>query len=249
LIYSKEHDFIFVKGKKVAGTSVEIALAGICGPDDIITPITPVDERERLKLAGRGAQNYSTSPEREQEYLERVRSARDDELAQIVCPSGQFKNHMSLTAFAKRFGAIPSQRVFCVERSPYAKIISSANMSGNFEHYKRGTGKMSLDVDRIKRVIKRRFDANNIAFCKNIDLYRDPSGCVNIRVLRYEFILEDFASLMAEYGILNAPTLPHAKRGADSNAIDPTEIFTRDQIDRINEAYADEFDQFHYARF
>ncbi len=59
MIYSRQSDFLFIKGRKVGGTSMEIALSILCGPEDIITPITPVDERERLRRGGRGAQNYS----------------------------------------------------------------------------------------------------------------------------------------------------------------------------------------------
>jgi len=49
---------LFVKTKKVAGTSFEIALSGLCGPDCTITPISPVDEELRQQLGCRGAQNY-----------------------------------------------------------------------------------------------------------------------------------------------------------------------------------------------
>jgi hypothetical protein len=53
MIFSKRHKFIFIKGRKVAGTSTEIALSTICGPDDIITPIGQSDEMMRVV---RGAQ-------------------------------------------------------------------------------------------------------------------------------------------------------------------------------------------------
>ena len=49
MIFSKQNDFLFIKGRKVAGTSAEMALSTICGPEDIITPITPIDELERLR--------------------------------------------------------------------------------------------------------------------------------------------------------------------------------------------------------
>ena len=58
MIFSKLHRFLFIKGRKVAGTSFEVALSKICGPDDILTPITPIDEQTRLSLQYRPAQNY-----------------------------------------------------------------------------------------------------------------------------------------------------------------------------------------------
>ena len=40
MIVSHKHKFIFVKPTKVAGTSVEVALAKHCAPEDIVTAIT-----------------------------------------------------------------------------------------------------------------------------------------------------------------------------------------------------------------
>jgi hypothetical protein len=58
MIVSHAHRFVFLKTRKTAGTSVEIALSRHCGPDDIITPLVEEDEKLRLECGGRGAQNY-----------------------------------------------------------------------------------------------------------------------------------------------------------------------------------------------
>ena len=47
MIISHEHKFIFLKTKKTAGTSIELALSQLCGPDDVIPPITDSDEALR----------------------------------------------------------------------------------------------------------------------------------------------------------------------------------------------------------
>lgn len=39
MIVSHKHRFIFIKTHKTAGSSLEMALAPLCGPDDIITPM------------------------------------------------------------------------------------------------------------------------------------------------------------------------------------------------------------------
>jgi hypothetical protein len=62
VIVSHAHRFIFLKTTKTAGTSVEIALSRICGPDDIITPISLTDERLRRALGGRPPQHYTVPP-------------------------------------------------------------------------------------------------------------------------------------------------------------------------------------------
>jgi hypothetical protein len=44
---------IFMKTKKVGGTSFEIALSSFCDDDSIITPISPADEQIRAGLGYR----------------------------------------------------------------------------------------------------------------------------------------------------------------------------------------------------
>ena len=56
MIVSHEHKFIFLKTKKTAGTSIELALSALCGARDIITPLTEIDEAQRK--GQRGAQNW-----------------------------------------------------------------------------------------------------------------------------------------------------------------------------------------------
>ena len=58
MIISHKHKFIFIKCRKTAGSSVEISLSQLCGPEDIITPLTAKDDEKRLELGIRGAQNY-----------------------------------------------------------------------------------------------------------------------------------------------------------------------------------------------
>ncbi|WP_223424926.1 sulfotransferase family 2 domain-containing protein [Alcanivorax limicola] len=58
MIISHKHKFIFIKTCKTAGTSLEIALSKYCGPDDIITPISAVDEQVRQSLGYLGPQHY-----------------------------------------------------------------------------------------------------------------------------------------------------------------------------------------------
>ncbi len=58
MIISHIQKLIFFKTKKVGGTSFEMALSKFCGPDCIITPISPNDEEERRRLGYRTAQNF-----------------------------------------------------------------------------------------------------------------------------------------------------------------------------------------------
>jgi len=59
LIISHKHKFIFIKPQKTAGTSVELLLSRICGPDDIITPLGyDPDPHVRKKHQAKAPQNY-----------------------------------------------------------------------------------------------------------------------------------------------------------------------------------------------
>ena len=62
MIVSHRHRLIFLKTRKTAGTSVEIALSRICGPEDTITRLTDEDEELRASLGGLGPQNFESPP-------------------------------------------------------------------------------------------------------------------------------------------------------------------------------------------
>jgi len=57
MIISHSRKFIFLKTRKTAGTSLEIALSKYCGPRDILTPIN-YDEDARAEISAMKAQNY-----------------------------------------------------------------------------------------------------------------------------------------------------------------------------------------------
>jgi len=58
MILCHAHRFIFIKTAKTAGSSLEMALTKYCGPEDIITPMSPADERKRAALGYPGPRNY-----------------------------------------------------------------------------------------------------------------------------------------------------------------------------------------------
>lgn len=52
MIVSHCHRFVFVKSHKTAGTSLEVFLSGVCGDEDIVTPILPHVEPHRARNHG-----------------------------------------------------------------------------------------------------------------------------------------------------------------------------------------------------
>lgn len=62
MIISHKYKFIFIKPQKTAGTSVELMLSRICGPDDVITPLGfDPDPNVREKHHAKPPQNFKRS--------------------------------------------------------------------------------------------------------------------------------------------------------------------------------------------
>jgi hypothetical protein len=104
VIVSHEHGFVFMKTRKTAGTSVEIALSRVCGPDDVITPVTDDDEVLRRAHGGRGPQNFEAPPNLERKAF----------------------NHMPVSMVRKMLGRrkFESYLSFAVERNPWDSVVS-----------------------------------------------------------------------------------------------------------------------------
>ncbi|MCA1061085.1 sulfotransferase family 2 domain-containing protein [Rossellomorea aquimaris] len=109
MIISHKYKFIFLKTKKTAGTSVEISLSRYCGDSDIITPISPDDEKIRAKL-GKYPQNYNIG-------------------------STKFYNHIPANKIKSLIGddIWSTYYKFCFDRNPWDKVISLYYYSGNSE--------------------------------------------------------------------------------------------------------------------
>ena len=191
MILSKVHRFIFVKGVKVGGTSVEIALSRVCGPDDIVTPITPIDELQRLDDDA-GARNYSADRAAEAAYLELLRQTALSDLATLTMPRTIYFNHMALRDILRLSGFdIAEYRVACVERNPYAKIFSWANHKLTFDAYRTG-GEMRSGWFELRQYLEQAVEDGSIVAVRNIDRYRGPDGSISAHVMRFEHLNSDF---------------------------------------------------------
>src|SRR5271155_5861212 len=212
MILSHKFKFIFVKGKKVAGTSVEMALSTICGPDDIITPITAIDELQRLTMGGR-AQNYSISRDIEAAYIRDIQATPLRELSQIIVPKEKYYNHMSLQEVMNTYAApLTDYAIVCVERCPYDKILSWANMVLTFKSYQEGA-RMKSDLTELRRFLDQALDNDDFIDVRNIGLYRGSDDRVVARPMRYENLVADFTAFLNGLDVKDLPYLPHAKKG------------------------------------
>lgn len=245
MILSHKHRFLFIKGVKVAGTSVEIALSQLCGPEDIITPITPADEKYRLGTAGE-PRNYAGDAKVEREYLELVRSTPVEQLGGVRHPQTLFKNHMTFAEVLAKVPESSDYRLIFVERSPYAKVLSLANWERSHREYKRG-GRLPHSYDGIVDAVDQIISNGKISRVRNIDRYRDFDGKLRSSPWTYgtlENDLREFCESCGRPGVV----LVHAKKGFASDSVDVQAALRPDQISFIDELFADEFEAFGYPR-
>jgi len=108
MIASFSNNFIFIKTRKTAGTSIEIVLSAWCSGRDICTPISEADEAMRANYGGSPI-NYSRG------LIARLLRRRD------------FYNHMPATDVRAALPALWSSAItFAVDRHPYEKVVSLA---------------------------------------------------------------------------------------------------------------------------
>jgi len=243
MILSRLHNFVFIKGRKVAGTSVQMALSTICGPDDIVSPITQRDERTRLEMGGR-PRNFA-KPAEEERYIQQILAATPEKLNDVKHPDTKFGAHIALTELIRIVPEAADMPMVFVERNPYAKLLSRANHLKTFEGYKKGGG-MTATPDQLKQAAAEVVSPKGFKSVRNIDLYKRPDGTIKGTRLRYEHLVEDFEAFVRGLGVKDAPALPMAKPGQMSNRYDPRDFFSRAQLDTINKAFADEFEAFGY---
>lgn len=217
MIVSHKHKFIFIKTNKTGGTSVEIALSRFCGPDDIITRVSPTDELLRRELGYPGPQNHRVALLRAAGHYLRYRKWP------------RFYNHMSAVEVRRLVGedVWNDYFTFCFERNPWDRAISV------FHWYTRGEENANLQefiqsggLERLKT--------------KGSDLYREGGEVLVDHICRYERFDEELRTLSSTLGLPEALAAPRAKGGIRSQRADVR--LTQQDVDYIAHRFGFEID-------
>lgn len=237
MIASFSRSFVFIKTRKTAGTSLEIALAPHCAAQDIVTPIAPEDERLRIAHGAVLARNYA-DPASEAAFAGAVLRG-DDRAARAVMaalgPAGHFYNHMpALLVRAKVPAAFWAGAFkFAVERHPYEKAVSWA-----WFQLHRGR-RPPTDLAAVL--------ADAPRFIDDTPAYLIDGRLSVDRLLRYERLDTELGEVAARLG-LPPLNLPRAKGQIRRDPRPAAEVLTPAQKRAIYDATARTFEIVGYER-
>ncbi|MCV6825409.1 hypothetical protein N9C89_12675 [Halocynthiibacter sp. SDUM655004] len=247
-IVSFENNFIFVKTKKVAGTSVEGLLRTFCGSRDIITPFTPRDEVEQIDR-GLPPQNYAKVRENELKFNDLI---ADGHLEDAIDFLGKMPKKLNNHARAKKLKAFVGSEfwqnsfTFSIERHPYSFIASKLNF--NTRNYNSCTDTISKQPN-LSQKLQAKIDAGILPNMGNSSWYRDEDGAILVdRVLLYENLEEELTEVLQRLGLEASAveSMPEFKSLRRFTVDDAKAIFTENQLECIYNAFRETFDTFGY---
>ena len=225
MIASHRHRFIFLKTNKTASTSAEIALSAFCGPGDIITPITPRDEKIRTALGFTGPQHYRFD-------ANEPRTARPDRFRDC-----KYFNHISGVMARQSLGQAVWDEYFkfCIERNPWDRVVSiyfwwrSDQKNQSFSDFLRSS--------RAVRNLKLR----------GLELYSENGHPLVDRVCFYESLQADLEDVCSDLGISGRVVLPHAKKSRFGPDRDYRRFYNATDREWVAEVFAEEIERYNYS--
>jgi len=225
MIISHKHKFIFIKTHKTAGTSMEIALSSICGPDDIITPISGKDQKIRESFNFRGPQNYH--------YKKSNYSVKDWLKYLLKREQAGYYNHISAAEIKTKVSEDiwSNYYKFAFERNPYDKLISWFYWFGR-------------DFDSMDKFI----EEGEAIKVKGRELYCIHNEIALDKIYLYENIPEALVDISQILKLDRPLNLPRKKSKSHTRKDNRpyNQVLTKSQKDWVKTTYAWELAQFGY---
>jgi Sulfotransferase family len=228
MILSHSRRFIFIRPRKVAGSSIELFLSQFCSEEDILTPLS--SEEEKLRK-GPGPCNYRIAGYGRGRVLRIV----GELIGKSAIGHGGFYHHIS----AKEIRRLVGENVwsncfkFTVERNPWDRQVSLY-----YWHYRNWKHKPSFDLF-IRSPFHRKISSN-------FDTYSIDGQIAADFVCRYETLEDDLAFVLKQIGIDARVELPKAK-GGHRGEHSWRDYYTPKTRDIVAQWYAREIAAFGYS--
>ncbi len=241
MLYLKQPNLIFIKSRKTAGTSLEIALSMAAQTGDVVTRLALPDELLRQKLGGPFPFGWAEDEALEYKYIAFIRQllkeGRTDISNKDLPPEFKkgraFFNHMGPKEIVAQIGEDAFEAAYTVSmcRDPYEKLVSQA-------WFRAGNTGASFE-DMIAHFLAKPEVTNQ-------PLYFLEGEMVIDHVIRYEHLKDDIADLEAATGLSILEHMSHAKGGYRRDDRPAREVLTPEQKRRCFDMCRWEFEYFGY---
>jgi len=241
-IVCHKYRFIFLKTRKTAGSSIEIALSRLCDSDDFITPLglpSGSDEALRRQEGGHSPVNWKKpwwQYKLGKELRQRIKRGWRAPILGEHASTAQILNH---------FGQWVWQNYYriTVERDPWDRALSRYWWMRYRSHRDGATDFPTLD-DFLKRVARERPH-----WLSNWGQYTLDNEVAVDRVLEYEDLVNEMQRLEGEIGAPSGSlSLPQkrAKGGYRQDKRHYSEVLTSEQSELIAHLCRNEIREFDY---
>jgi len=244
VIVSYKNNFIFLKTRKTAGTSIELMLSRFCGESDILTPLGLPDELVRMKMPGGMARNFAFGNPIERAFVDAAIGKKYKDFRTCIKElerSNFLFNHVGLARAVKLLDPafVAGAFKFVVERHPYERVFSDAQFRLHMDQ-KNGEPVLALE-DYIERSISSPNLNSRPLYCI------DGKQAVN-RVIRYENLADELPEVLGKLGITMPEAMPRANSGSRTDKRPARESLTDDQKERIYKRCKKIFDELGYEK-
>ena len=229
MIISHRYKFIFVKTHKTAGSSLEMALGALCGPDDIISSMETNDDSGIPR-------NYHGT-----QFLGRLyaRSRLTRKLinrhSRLIEP--WYYEHMPAWRIREQLGeeVWNSYYKFCFERNPWDKVVSY------YLWKKHGQSKSLPDFDEYVLTKTHRLPMDAGLYCN------ESGSCLVDRIYDFHNLMYDVASLYQRLGLEFDGLLPREKTDIKVDRKPYQEYYSSKSREKVAEVFSREIELLKYS--
>lgn len=231
MIICNSQKFLFIKTRKTAGTSVEIALSRVCRDGDVVTPLTELRGEEELRRTEGGLApcNWKKTVLQHRTWTEWRNLVLNGERA------NRFTQHSTAAAIKRAIGDSVWNRLFkfTIERNPWDRAVSRYW----WEKYRRERqfekvhGRPFPGINETLRY----YAEHKLSWLSNWEHYTINDQIAVDKVLFYERLSGDLEDLRREAGIEGDISLPEkrAKSGFRPDGGHYSEILSEEDRDLV----------------